>query len=135
MEIVKRAIDAYNRGDIDAYADLTTADFELFPALERTVEAVSYRGREGIETHLGNIRDTWEELHVLADEIRDLGDRVLVLGRVEGRGRGSGVQVDEPAGFVIDVRGVKLSRVRAYLDHGEALRAAGLSESSGQANV
>jgi ketosteroid isomerase-like protein len=128
VEIARRGLAAFNRRDIDAFADLTTADFEWFPALDRTVEARSYRGREGIETYLGDIRDTWEELHVLGDELRDLGDRVLVLGRVEGRGRGSGVQVDTPAGFVIDFRGVKVSRVRSYLDHGEALRAAGFSE-------
>jgi ketosteroid isomerase-like protein len=128
VEIAGQGIDAYNGRDIDAFADLTTADFEWFPALDRTVEARSYRGREGIETYLGEVRNTWEELHVLGDEIRDLGDRVLVLGRVEGRGRGSGVQVDAPVGFVIDFRGVKVSRVRAYLDQGEALRAAGLAE-------
>jgi ketosteroid isomerase-like protein len=98
----------------------------VVPALDRTVEARSYRGRDGIETYLGEVRNTWEELHVLGDEIRDLGDRVLVLGRVEGRGRGSGVQVDALVGFVLDFRGVKVSRVRAYLDQGEALRAAGL---------
>jgi ketosteroid isomerase-like protein len=128
VEIVKRGIVAYNRRDIDAFADLTTADFEWFPALDSTVEARSYRGREGIETYLGDIRNTWEELHVVGDEIRDLGDRVLVLGRVEGRGRGSGVQVDAPVGFVLDFRGVKVSRVRAYLDQREEMRAAGLSE-------
>jgi ketosteroid isomerase-like protein len=127
VEIAKRAIDAYNR-DMGNYAHLTTADFELFPALDRTVEGVSYRGREGIETHLGAVRDTWEEFHVLVDEIRDLGDRVLVLGRVEGRGRGSGVQVDTPVGFMFDFRGVKISRIRNYLDHDEALRAAGWGE-------
>ena len=128
VEIVKQAIDAYNRRDIDAYIALTTSDFELFPALDRTVEAVSYRGREGIETHLGTLHDTWEEFHVLGDEFRDLDDRVLVLGRVEARGRGSGVQVDAHAGFVIDLRGGKMSRIRSFLDHDEALRAAGLAE-------
>jgi hypothetical protein len=107
VEIVKRAIAAYNLGDIDAYADLTTADFELLPALERTVDAVSYRGREGIETHLGNIRDTWQELHVLADEI-------FVIRRPRARARpgrgtwkGSGVQVDEPAGRETTARSIR----------------------------
>ena len=65
---------------------------------------------------------------MVGDEFRDLGDRVLLLGRTEGRGRGSGVQVDSPIGVVFDFRDGKMSRVRAYLDHGEALRAAGLSE-------
>src|SRR5271170_1341405 len=58
VEIVKQAIDAYNRRDIDAYIALTTSDFELFPALDRTVEARSYRGHEGIETHLRDIGET-----------------------------------------------------------------------------
>lgn len=65
---------------------------------------------------------------MLAEEFRDLGDRVLVLGRMEGRGRGSGVPVDAPLGFIYDFRGIKVSRARVYLNHGEALRAAGLSE-------
>ena len=74
------------------------------------------------------ISNTWEELRVLAGELRDLGDRVVVLGRTEGRGRGSGVQVDSPIGVIYDFRDGKMSRVLAYLDHGEALRAAGLTE-------
>jgi ketosteroid isomerase-like protein len=63
------------------------------------------------------------EIRIVAEEIRDLGDRVLVLGRIEGRGRGSGVPVDAPLGFVVNVRGGKMSRTRGYVDHGEALRA------------
>jgi ketosteroid isomerase-like protein len=53
---------------------------------------------------------------------------VLVLGQIEGRGRASGVQVNAPQGLIYDFRGDKISRIRAYLDHGEALRAAGLAE-------
>ncbi len=64
---------------------------------------------------------------MIGGEFGDLGDRVLVLGRTEGRGRGSGVQVDSPIGVIYDFRDGKMSRVLAYFDHGEALRAAGLS--------
>ncbi len=128
MEILKQAIDAYNRRDIDSYIALTTSDLELFPALDRTVEARSYRGHEGIETHLRDIGETWAEFRLLPEEWRDLGDWVLMLGRVQGRGRGSSVPVDSHVGFVIDFRRGKLSRVRSFLDRDEALRAAGLSE-------
>ena len=62
------------------------------------------------------------------DELRDLGDRVLVLGSVEGRGRGSGVEVDSPLAIIFDFRDGKMSHSKAYLDHSEALRAAELSE-------
>ncbi|HWX87605.1 MAG TPA: nuclear transport factor 2 family protein [Solirubrobacteraceae bacterium] len=128
VEIIKRAIDAFNRRDVDLIADLTTPDFEWFPALPGNVEGGGYRGREGIETYLGEIRDTWEELRLFGDEFRDLGEGVLVLGRAEGRGRGSGAPVAASHGFVAEFRGEKLSRVRTYLDHDDALRAAGLAE-------
>src|ERR1700676_531299 len=128
VEIVKRAMDAFNRRDADFIVEVATADFEWFPALPGAVEGSGYRGREGIETYLMEIRDTWEEVRVLGDEFRDLGSRVLVLGRAEGRGRASGVSVETPHGFVVDLRHGKISRVRTYLDHGAALRAAGLSE-------
>jgi ketosteroid isomerase-like protein len=42
--------------------------------------------------------------------------------------RGSGVRVEAPLGAVFEFRDGKISRMRAFLDQGEALRAAGLSE-------
>jgi ketosteroid isomerase-like protein len=53
---------------------------------------------------------------------------VVMLGRLEGRGVGSGVPVDAALGMVFDLRGGMISRIRGYLDHAEALRAAGLPE-------
>ena len=106
---------------------LVTPDFEWSTVMGEA-EGEVFRGREGIETYFGYLSDSWEEFRIIADELRDLDDRVLWLGRMEGRGRGSGVPLDAPLGIVHDVRGGKLSRVRSYRDHGEALRAAGLSE-------
>jgi ketosteroid isomerase-like protein len=128
LETVRRGIDAFNRRDVDLLAELTTPDFVWFPALPGTVEADGYRGREGIETYFGEIEGTWEQLRVLIGKLRDLGDGALLLGRAEGRGRASGVEVDAPIGIVYEFRGEKVSRCRAYLDHCEALRVAGLSE-------
>jgi ketosteroid isomerase-like protein len=128
VEIVKRGVEAFNRRDVDLLAELTTQDFEWFPALPGAVEADGYRGREGMETYLAQISATWEELRILIDEARDLGDGVLVLGRTEGRGRASGVQVDSPIGIAYDLRRGRVSRVRAYLDHHDALKAVGLEE-------
>jgi ketosteroid isomerase-like protein len=128
VEIAKRSIDALNRRDLDAYDDLFTQDFEWFPALPSTVEGGGYLGRKGIEKYLGEISETWEEFGVIAEEYRDLGGRVLMLGRIEGRGRGSGVEVNAQLGAVWDFRDGRISRARVYLDHGEALQAAGLAE-------
>ena len=133
VEIVRRAIDTYNRRDAETASKLVTPDFEWFTVMG-AVEGEAFRGPEGIETYIRNLSDTWEELRMVGGELRDLGDRVLWLGRMAGQGRGSGVPVDAPLAVIYDVRGGKVSRARSYRDHGEALRAAGLSESSGQAD-
>ena len=128
VEIVKRAFDAFNRRDVAAFMELTTSDFEYYPWLVGAIEGGSFRGCEGMEQYFEDVRETWEEFRVVADEFRDLGDRVLVLGRMEGRGKGSDVPVDAPYGTINDFCDGKLSRVRVFPDHAEALRAAGLSE-------
>jgi ketosteroid isomerase-like protein len=128
VEVAKRGIDAFNQLDVNAYAEIVTSDFEWFPAMPAIVEGGGYRGREGIETYYREIRDTWTELLVVVDEFRDLGDKVLALGRLEGRGIASGVRVDTPLAIFAEFRGRKVSRSRAYFDHAEGLRAAGLAE-------
>ena len=87
-----------------------------------------YRGREGVERFLTDTSENWEELQIIAEEFRDPGDRVLSLGRMKGRGKGSGVPVDQPQASIFDFRGDRIWRYRAYFDHTEGLRVAGLSE-------
>jgi ketosteroid isomerase-like protein len=114
MEIVKRSIDAHNRRDLDAYAELITPDYELLPAMTGFT-GVSFRGREGMEKYF--------------EEFRDLdGERMLVVTRLEGRGKGSGVPVAAVHAVIFDFRDGKISRIQSFLDHDEALRAADLSE-------
>jgi ketosteroid isomerase-like protein len=128
VEIVKVLMGAVDRRDVDTFAGVTTSDFEWFPVFAARVEGDVYRGREGIETFLGEVDETWEEFRPMPEEYRDLGDRVLGLGRLKTRGRASGVPSDSPWGGIYDIRDGKVSRIRTYLDHGEALRAAGRSE-------
>jgi ketosteroid isomerase-like protein len=128
VEIAKRGIDAFNRRDVDGFSEVATDDFKFVPALLAMVEGGSIRGREGLEAFFEAIPNTWDEFRTLVEDFRDLGDQVLVLGRAEARGRGSGVELDAPVGLLLDFRANRISRARAYLDHGEALRAAGLSE-------
>jgi len=129
VELAKRATEAYNRRDIDTFfAELATPDLEWWPATVRAVEAGCYRGRKGIEQFLADTAETWEELQAVPEEFRDLGDRVLLLGRLQGRGRGSGAPVDTPMANLLHFRGDRIWCSRVYLGHAEGLRAAGLSE-------
>jgi ketosteroid isomerase-like protein len=126
LELVKSLMSAVDRRDIDAFAAVTTPDLEWFPVFAARVGGDVYRGREGIEAFLGEVDETWEEFRPVPEEYRDLGDRVLALGRLRTRGRVSGAPGDSPWGAVYDLRDGKVSRIRTFLDHGEASRAAGL---------
>ena len=129
VEVAKRVIDAFNRRDVDAIFECVARDVEWFPAMPVTSSGGALRGRGGIESYVREVSDTWEEYRVAAQDFRDLGDdQVLVLSRVEGRGAGSGGLVDAPMGQIFDFRDGKISRVRTYLDHAEALQAVGLEE-------
>jgi ketosteroid isomerase-like protein len=129
VDIVKRAIDAYNRRDVDGFFDeLGTADFEGRPAVTRAYDGGCYQGREGVERFAADTSEAWEELQTVAEEFRDLGDRVLFLGRQVGRGKGSGAPVDARLAMIYDFRGDRIWCCRSYSDRAEALRAAGLSE-------
>jgi hypothetical protein len=94
----------------------------------RALDGSGYRGREGVEQFKLGTSENWEELQSLPEEFRDLGDSVLVLGRLRGRGKASGAPVDEQQAVVLDFRGPRVWRSRVYLDHARGLRVAGLSE-------
>jgi len=128
VEIAERLLDSYNRRDLTVFDELITADFELFAAVTGSIERGGIGGRESVQRYYEMLDETWEEYHLVAEEFRDLGDRVLMLGRTVGRGRGSGVPVAAPWAGIFDFRDGKVWRARGYLDHDEALRAAGLTE-------
>ncbi len=80
VEVVRRALDAYNPRDLAIYDDLYRADCEGFAALMRIVDSESFRGREGAARYYGLVGDTWEEFRIAGEEFRDLGE--TVLGRI-----------------------------------------------------
>ncbi len=129
VEIARRVVDAYNRRDVDTlFAELATPDFEWYPSIVRALDGGGYRGRDGVERFAADTSENWAELQIVAEEFRDLGDRVLLLGRMEGRGRASGVPVNQPFVSILDFRGDRIWRNRVYFDLAEGLRAAGVTE-------
>ena len=134
VNIAERGIDAFNGGDLEGFAAYATEDVELFTALAGAVEGRGFHGRAGIEAYFQVTEETWGEFRILAEDYRDLGDRVLVVGRVWGRGKGSRVPVEAPVAIVVDFRGERVWRLHSYLDETEAL-ADVATEASSHSNV
>ena len=130
VEAVKRFLDAYNRQDVEAMLEELDPEVEYHPALPILLggEATVYRGHEGVRRLFREIYDAFDEIHVEYSEFRDLGDRVVGIGRIRMRGKGSGAETESPTGSVVEFKNGKGIRVRTYLDPKEALKAAGLSE-------
>ena len=129
VEVVRRAVDGWNRADIDAWMESAHPDVEWSSAVARRVEGAQtvWRGRE-------EIRRFWDEWHSLWDlsieisDFRDLGDTVVALGGMQIRGKGSGVDLAQAVGYVVEFDGGLIRKMSAYMDPSEALQAAGLRE-------
>jgi hypothetical protein len=57
------------------------------------------------------------------EEMRDLGETIVAIGRVRALGGGSGIDLDGPIAIVYEFEGALVRRSRAYLDPQQALDA------------
>ena len=128
VELHHRVMDAFNRRDLGAYLALTD------PEVEFTPYEVSVQGGEPYRGHAG-VRNWWEEsfavfpdLRAEVYEIRDLGDRTLVQGRLLGQGAGSGASIERALWATVGWRNKKIVWWGTFDNEAEALEAAGLSE-------
>ncbi len=81
--------------------------------------------RKGVFTDLD---ETLAELRIEISEIRDLGERIVAIGHLRGRGKQSGAEVESSIGYVVEFKNGKVIRMDDYFDPEDALEAAGLSE-------
>jgi hypothetical protein len=51
---------------------------------------------EGMRVMLADRDEVWKEFRLEPDEFVDGGDRVVVIGRWVGKGKGSGIEVQQP---------------------------------------
>src|SRR2546423_9188115 len=109
VEVAKGAMDTYNTGAaLSEYDGLLTLDCEWITAMAGVEDEVM-RGREGVEEYYASLDAAWESVRVFGGEFRDLGDRVLWLGQMEGRGRSSGAVVRSPAASLYEFRDGRIS--------------------------
>jgi len=122
VEFVRSIYTAWERGD---WSSAAWADPQIeFVIADGPVpfRTTGVRGmREGWRSWLS----AWEGFGMRAEEFRELDDeRVLVLHRYSGRGKSSGVELDEMrarAAIVVHVRDAKVTRLVGYNDREHAL--------------
>ena len=123
---MRRGWAAFSRVDFDGVLRLLDPEVVVVP-FGAAMEGKSYRGHEGVlEWWRDEILVTWEHFQVFPETFERVGERLLVTGRWNARGSESGVDLDIPATWVIEVRDGKIVYWQTYTDHAQARRDIGL---------
>ena len=134
VEIVRGLIEAWNRNEQESLVPLERVvpfldPGVIFDGTRRIINPKTYTGIEGIRAMLAERDEVWREFRMEPAEFVDAGDRVVAIGRWVGKGKGSGVDVNQPIADVFTLHGGRVVRCEVgYSDRAEALEAMGLSE-------
>ncbi len=127
VALVRRLYEAFDERDLDAMIALTGPGLEFFPPVTASMVERSepYLGHDGLRRYFEDAARVWKQLDIIPHEYHDLGDRVLVFGRVYARGEGGYIS-DSPAAWLWRVEGELITWGRVFTSRAEALQAAGL---------
>jgi len=123
-EVVRLSIERFNADDIEGFLELFDAEMEFHDVPEIPGSTV-YRGHEGMRRWWATVKEPLEELRFELGEVTEGADRIAVVTRAVGRGRGSGAEVDWTFTTVWGVRDGLISYHHGYTDRDDALRAIG----------
>ena len=127
VEIVRAAIESFNRGDLDTLLREMHPEIEWHDQPELPGSTI-HRGADAAVEHLRSVQRDLPGYHMHPKELLDTGAKVVVCGRISAHGRVSEVPVDRSVFVVYEIQAGRILRVRIFGTRDEALEAAGLRE-------
>jgi ketosteroid isomerase-like protein len=122
VELVRRAYEAFNRRDMIALSALLHPEMELLT----TVEA--HQGAEGVLEWVRQTDAVIEGFAITVEEVVDLGDQVIAGVHERGRGKDSGIEIEQRFTHVWSVQEGRLLKLQAFTERAAALESVGLRE-------
>jgi ketosteroid isomerase-like protein len=120
VQLVRGIIEALNRGDVDEMLARMHPDFEWRP-LESSPVARVYRGREQVRRYVEDWLNTFEDLRLDLEDPTQIADHVVAAVRGHGRGRASGLELDNHFCQVWSLRGGTAVGMEEYATREQAL--------------
>jgi ketosteroid isomerase-like protein len=127
-EQAEAAFDGINRRDFEVLAELVDPEVE-FRSVISGIEGETYIGIEGLRKWRGDIDATWADYRTEMLDFHPVGDdQAVVVLRVTGKAKASGVPLDVRGSQLWTWRNGRLWRNQSWTDPHKAFEAAGLSE-------
>jgi ketosteroid isomerase-like protein len=124
--VVREMYEAFNRGDYETATGMLHEEVELHQA-EAIVDADTYVGRDEFVRGVSRWTSGFEPgFQYAVEELIDAPGGVFTRLLMQGRGRGSGVELEREVFNVWEIRDGKPFRNRVFWQEDEARRAAGL---------
>ena len=115
-EVLAAALDASNRRDLDAAVALADPQFEGVVPSSMSAEPDVYKGHEGIRRYFESFWEVVDDLTITIDEFEDVAGWTLALCSATGRGRASGLPIDNKIVIASQVHAGLLTRLDAHPD-------------------
>ena len=128
VEQVRNAYDTFNRRDWEGFRRLIDRDVVVESRLVQMEGG--YRGYEGLRRWWDQVFETIPDYRVEIQELREVGDIVLVQSLGRGHGASSGTPVVDPFWHALEMKGGRCTWWRNCSSEAEALEAIAARSSS-----
>jgi ketosteroid isomerase-like protein len=121
VEQIRRVYDMFNRRDWDAFRRVMDRDIAVESRLVQMEGG--YRGYDGLRRWWDQVFETLPDYRIEVQELREVGDIVLVQARGLGHGASSGTPVVDPFWQAIEMKDGRCTWWRNCSSEAEALEA------------
>ena len=125
-DAVREVFDAFNEAGLSEELiqsrfdpEVELFDFPEIPGRRR------YHGHDGVREFMTDLGENWRSTAIEVEEVREEGDKVVVLGRQKSVGAMTDVPVESEFGEVLEFEGDRIAGIRMFRTHADALEAAG----------
>lgn len=123
VELARRGLEAFNRGDIEAVLAMLAPDVAVKSSPD-LANPGDFHGHDGFLTWMRDWMDAWERFRVEARDAVTVGDAVVLSVHQVASGRGSGVEVEMDVAYLFAFAGGKVARLELHAGMEDALAAA-----------
>jgi ketosteroid isomerase-like protein len=128
VAIARRAMEAFNAGDVEAATAEMAADVEWRPLSEMTHGDVLV-GIDAVQRFWRDWTETFDDFRLVIEGVSEAPAGAIAVTRAAGRGATSGLEMTgDPFFQVFEIRDGEVRSLRMLRTREEALEAAGLNE-------